>query len=303
MKKHTTQPDSATHVAETSPQLFDDWFDPIEFGVRSRVRDFIETMMEEELDAVLSRPRYGRIAPDAGKEASMAERGVTGHRHGHRSRSLLGTFGPVEVAMPRARLNSPDGGKTECKSKALKAYQRRTVAADAVIAATSPGGLFVSPCPRQPAALVRRFGDEPGSRSVFLNGRRFLDGSACVARVGPLSSCPVRRTPTSGARRVLRQINEPAASNEESAPVILLPRTTASTCIEPARALTVEMFRAHILTLSKNDDRDGNVGAAEKPAADACSDSGASAPVRRHVSAASGQGSAPVRGEPVAHPV
>ena len=61
MKKHTTQPDSATHVAETSPQLFDDWFDPIEFGVRSRVRDFIETMMEEELDAVLSRPRYGGV--------------------------------------------------------------------------------------------------------------------------------------------------------------------------------------------------------------------------------------------------
>jgi len=56
--------------------------------VRSRVRDFIETMMEEELDAVLSRPRYGHIAPDAGKEAGTAE-GATGPRHGHRSRSLL----------------------------------------------------------------------------------------------------------------------------------------------------------------------------------------------------------------------
>jgi len=72
MKKHTTQPNSATDAGETAPQLFDDWFDPIEFGVRSRVRDFIETMMEEELDAVLARPRYGRIAPDAGKEASTA---------------------------------------------------------------------------------------------------------------------------------------------------------------------------------------------------------------------------------------
>src|SRR5882724_4209783 len=123
---------------------------------------------------------------------------------------------------------------------------------------------------------------------------------SCAASIHRL---PVRRTSTSGARRVLRQINEPAASNEESAPVILLPRTTASTCIEPARALTVEMFRAHILTLSKNDDRDGNVGAAEKSAADACGHSGASAPVGRHVSAATGQGRAPVRGEPVAHPV
>ena len=137
MKKHTTQPDSAPLPVETDPQLFDNWFDPIEFGVRSRVRDFIETMMEEELDAVLSRPRYGRIAPDAGKEACT---GSTGHRHGHRSRSLLGTFGPVEVAMPRARLNTPDGGTTEWKSKALKAYQRRTIAADAVIAATYLAG-------------------------------------------------------------------------------------------------------------------------------------------------------------------
>src|ERR1700757_1754211 len=139
MKKPITQLDSATDAAGTSTQLFDDWFDPIESGVRSRVRDFIETMMEEELDAVLARPRYGRIAPDAGKEASTAA-GSTGHRHGHRTRSLLGTFGPVEVTMPRARLNTPDGGTTEWKSKALKAYQRRTIAADALIAATYLAG-------------------------------------------------------------------------------------------------------------------------------------------------------------------
>ena len=74
MKKRTTQPDSATDAGETAPQLFDNWFDPIEFGVRSRVRVFIETMMEEELDAVLSRPRYGRIAPGAGKEAGTSGR-------------------------------------------------------------------------------------------------------------------------------------------------------------------------------------------------------------------------------------
>ena len=132
MKQHTTPPDSATPAAETTSQLFDNWFDPIESGVRSRVRDFIETMMEEELDAVLSRPRYGRLTPGTGK----AVEAVSGHRHGHRSRSLLGTFGPVEIAMPRARLNAADGRTTEWKSKALKAYQRRTVAADSLIAAT-----------------------------------------------------------------------------------------------------------------------------------------------------------------------
>ena len=168
MKKHTTQPDSATHVAETSPQLFDDWFDPIEFGVRSRVRDFIETMMEEELDAVLSRPRYGRIAPDAGKEAGTSE-GATGHRHGHRSRSLLGTFGPVEVAMPRARLNTPDGGTTEWKSKALKAYQRRTIAADAVIAATYLAGTNTR---RVRRALTALFGGAVSKDTVSRTWRK-----------------------------------------------------------------------------------------------------------------------------------
>ena len=46
--------------------LFDDWVDAIEDGVRSRVRGFIETMLEEELDGVLSRPRYGRRKPSDG---------------------------------------------------------------------------------------------------------------------------------------------------------------------------------------------------------------------------------------------
>jgi transposase-like protein len=168
MKKHTTYPDSETHAAETAPQLFDNWFDPIEFGVRGRVRDFIETMMEEELEAVLSRPRYGRIAPDAGKEAGTAE-GATGHRHGHRSRSLLGTFGPVEVAMPRARLNTPDGGTTEWKSKALKAYQRRTIAADAVIAATYLAGTNTR---RVRRALTALFGGAVSKDTVSRTWRK-----------------------------------------------------------------------------------------------------------------------------------
>src|SRR5712675_385225 len=168
MKKHTTHPDSATHAAETAPQLFDNWFDPIEFGVRGRVRDFIETMMEEELEAVLSRPRYGRIAPDAGEKAGTAE-GGTGHRHGHRSRSLLGTFGPVEIAMPRARLNAPGGGTTEWKSKALKAYQRRTVAADSLIAATYLAGTNTR---RVRRALTTLFGGAVSKDTVSRTWRK-----------------------------------------------------------------------------------------------------------------------------------
>lgn len=48
---------------------------------------FIESMIETELEEALSRPRYGRLA-------SEGPTGLSGHRHGHRSRSLVGKFWP-----------------------------------------------------------------------------------------------------------------------------------------------------------------------------------------------------------------
>jgi putative transposase len=107
--------------------LFDNWFDPIETEVRARAREFIEELIRGELDAALARPRYGRSQMAGSDERA----GVAGHRHGSRTRSLTGTFGPVEIAVPRARLDGPDGKTTEWKSQALRAYQRRTLAADA----------------------------------------------------------------------------------------------------------------------------------------------------------------------------
>src|SRR3954451_24522371 len=85
--------------------LFENWFDEIETGVRARVRGFIETMLEEELDETLSRPRYGRRKP----EAPDSEPVVAGHRHGHRKRTLTGTFGKTDIDVPRARLAGADG--------------------------------------------------------------------------------------------------------------------------------------------------------------------------------------------------
>jgi putative transposase len=168
MTSHTTKPDSVQPADETVPDLFDSWFDPIESGVRNRVREFIETMMEDELEAALSRPRYARRAPPSGKEASKAESG-SGHRHGHRSRSLLGTFGRVEIAMPRARLNTPEGKTREWKSKALSAYQRRTLAADAVIAGTYLAGTNTR---RVRRALTALFGGAVGKDTVSRTWRK-----------------------------------------------------------------------------------------------------------------------------------
>ena len=45
-----SQPATAVH-------LLDDWFDPIEAGLRERVREFIQGMIEAELEAAPSRPR------------------------------------------------------------------------------------------------------------------------------------------------------------------------------------------------------------------------------------------------------
>src|SRR6201987_5900409 len=117
---------------EIAVGLLDEWFDPIEAGLRDRVRDFIQTMIESELEAVLSRPRYAR-RPKADPE-NTGGCGIAGHQHGHRSRSLLGTFGRVEIAVPRARLDTTAGKTTEWKSAALRAYQRRTAQADSLIA-------------------------------------------------------------------------------------------------------------------------------------------------------------------------
>jgi len=145
MTKDTTK--AATVAADN--MLFDNWFDPIEDGVRTRVRGFIETLLEEELEVALSRPRYGRRKGPVDADAAP----LAGCRHGHRKRTLTGTFGKTEIAVPRARIMG-EGGKTrEWKSQSLPAYQRRTKAADALIA----GAYLAEPTRAGCAARSRRF--------------------------------------------------------------------------------------------------------------------------------------------------
>jgi putative transposase len=165
MTSITTKPDSLQPEASTAPHLFEDWFDPIETEVRGRARQFIEELIRSELDAALARPRYGRS-----KLAGEEERaGVVGHRHGIRRRSLTGTFGPVEIEVPRARLNTPEGRTTEWKSHALRAYQRRTLAADALIASCYLAGTNTRRVRRALAAL---FGGTVGKDTVSRTWRK-----------------------------------------------------------------------------------------------------------------------------------
>ena len=82
--------EETTATTETQPFLSEGWFDPLETAVRGRIRGFIEEMLEAELHAALQRGRYDR-------------HGTTrGHRHGHRARQLVGTFGRVTLSVLRA---------------------------------------------------------------------------------------------------------------------------------------------------------------------------------------------------------
>lgn len=111
------------------PLLGADWSDPIEDGIRSRVRGFIEAIIEEELEMALGRSRYERAAG-----------GAVGYRNGHREREVVGTFGSETIRVPRARLASEDGTAAEWRSKALRRYQRLTKRAEALIASVYLAG-------------------------------------------------------------------------------------------------------------------------------------------------------------------
>jgi putative transposase len=137
----------------------DAWFDPLEAAVRLRIRGFIEAMLESELDAALARGRYERqTSADAG-----AASGGVGHRHGHRERSLTGSFGSVRLRVPRARLDSADGKTAEWKNATIPAYQRRTRQADALIAGAYLAGTNTR---RVRRALAPVFGGAVGKDTV-----------------------------------------------------------------------------------------------------------------------------------------
>jgi putative transposase len=119
MEQHSTR--TATDGME--PFCGEAWFDPIETGVRERVRGFIEELLEQELTQALGRARH---------ERTSAER--KGYRNGTRERQLLGSFGPVQISVPRARLTAENGGKQEWRSAALPRYARMTRQVEALIA-------------------------------------------------------------------------------------------------------------------------------------------------------------------------
>src|SRR5215217_4668941 len=134
--------DSTTAASPEGLFAGDAWFDPIEAGLRDRIRGFIEAMLEEELAAALGGGRY--------------ERGQRrGHRHGRRERRLLGSFGPTTISVPRGRLTRPDGATEEWRSATLPRYARMTRQVEALIAASYLAGTNTRRVRRALGALFR----------------------------------------------------------------------------------------------------------------------------------------------------
>ena len=105
--------------------LGEDWCSPLETSVRGCIRGLIEELLEEELSAALGRARYVRLtaAPASPADAAQGLGGeggpadttaaTKGTRNGLRERTILGTFGTVTIAVPRARIDAADGKTTE----------------------------------------------------------------------------------------------------------------------------------------------------------------------------------------------
>src|SRR5215211_9502862 len=134
--------DSTTATGQSALFAGAAWFDPIEAGLRGRIRGFIEELVEEELTEALGRRRHERG-------------GVAGHRHGHRERRLTGSFGPVEIAVPRARLHAGDGVTREWRSTVLPRYARMTRQVEALIAGSYLAGTNTRRVGRALGALFR----------------------------------------------------------------------------------------------------------------------------------------------------
>jgi putative transposase len=104
--------------------------DLVEAEIRSRIRNLIEGIVAEELDAALGAGKSQRVG---------AAR--SGYRHGSRERQLTTSLGPTTLTMPRARLQDEEGQESEWHSRVIRRYQRRTERVDGAILGLYLGGI------------------------------------------------------------------------------------------------------------------------------------------------------------------
>ena len=144
--------DIRNSLPESAILLGEAWFDPIEMGIRDQIRGFIEALVDEELNEALGRARYQRPGGATCTETAAA---TVGYRHGRRERELLGSFGPVTISVPRARLGDVAGRRQEWRSDVLPRYARMTKQVEALIAGAYLSGTNTRRVRRALAALFK----------------------------------------------------------------------------------------------------------------------------------------------------
>lgn len=121
-------------------------------AIRQRVREAIELVMEEEVEAALGAARYER-----GSQRS-------GYRNGHQSRRVLTEHGPTVLRIPRGRLAAGHGASGEWHSRIVGPYQRRTRKVEEAILGCYLGGVNTRRIRR---SLMAVFGQTALSKSAI----------------------------------------------------------------------------------------------------------------------------------------
>ena len=150
--------------------------DTLEDFLRARVRELIEEVLQEEVTAAVGPPRSGRQATRRG------------YRHGTRARTLTLTAGTVEITVPRARLQHPDGGWSEWRSGLLPRYRRLSTAVEDAIVRTYLAGSNTRRIKGAFAPLLR---GAPLSKSAVSRLVQRLQGAFDGWRTRDLSGTPM----------------------------------------------------------------------------------------------------------------
>ena len=154
-------------TGSTDVLIGSEWLDPLEQQVSRGGRQFLQELIEQEVTEALGRGRHGRAA------------GAKGYRHGHWARTVIGSFGRVELSMPRARVRGEDGRSRELHSALLPRYKRLSGSASALIA----GGLreLEPPPSRQRPPGSCTGGARRGSCVDDAGGQRLISANARAA--------------------------------------------------------------------------------------------------------------------------
>ncbi len=150
--------------------------DPLTAALRREARRWIERMLHEELAAVLGSGRHERTAARQG------------YRHGTRRRRVTTSLGPVDLAIPRGRVQA-GAELREWQSGLLPRYARRARAVDAALVGFYCGGGNQR---RLARALRSLLADGPASRSTVSRVVRGLRQGYEAWRERPLGELGVQ---------------------------------------------------------------------------------------------------------------